>query len=133
MTATAYDELAFAGPAALAGLVRAREVHPRELVELFLRRIEAVDSKLNAFRVTLAEQALAEAGRDPDDLKVQAPLRIVMGDTGRPDVARSMATVPELFAAGATDVIVTLRAFARDVADAPAVMKELAARFRDHR
>ncbi len=61
MTATASDELAFAGPAALADLVRRREVKPRELVELFLRRIEAIDPKLNAFRVTLAEQALAEA------------------------------------------------------------------------
>jgi amidase len=30
-------------------------------VELFLRRIEAIDPKLNAFRITLAEQALAEA------------------------------------------------------------------------
>ncbi len=61
MTATASDELAFAGPSALADLVRRREVHPRELVELFLRRIETTDPKLNAFRVTLGEQALAEA------------------------------------------------------------------------
>ena len=55
------DELAFAGPGALAARVRAREVSPRELVELFLGRIEALDSQLNAFRTTLAEQALAEA------------------------------------------------------------------------
>jgi amidase len=62
--ATAPDqELAFAGPAALAELVRARQVSPRELVELFLRRIEALDPALNAFRVTLAEQALADADR----------------------------------------------------------------------
>ncbi len=61
MTATASDELAFAGPGALADLVRRRECHPRELVELFVRRIEAIDPKLNAFRVTLADQALAEA------------------------------------------------------------------------
>jgi amidase len=61
MTATAGTDLAFAGPGALAGLVRAGEVAPRELVELFLRRIEAIDPKLNAFRVTMAEQALGEA------------------------------------------------------------------------
>lgn len=61
MTATAEQDLAFAGPTALANLVREREVHPRELVELFLRRVEAIDPKLNAFRVILAEQALAEA------------------------------------------------------------------------
>ncbi|PZS07347.1 MAG: amidase [Solirubrobacterales bacterium] len=61
MTATADLELAFAGPGALAELVRARSVHPRELVELYLRRIEALDSRVNAFRVTLDEQALAAA------------------------------------------------------------------------
>ena len=42
-------------------MVRAREVSPRELVELYLRRIEALIPRLNAFRVTLAEHALAEA------------------------------------------------------------------------
>lgn len=61
MTATAEIELAFAGPAALAEKVRSCEVTPRELVELYLRRIEALDPRLNAFRTILAEQALAEA------------------------------------------------------------------------
>jgi len=61
VTTTADTDLAFAGPAALAGLVRDGEVHPRELVELYLRRIESLDPQLNAFRVVLAEQALAEA------------------------------------------------------------------------
>ena len=55
----------------------------------------------------------------PGRLQVQAPLRIARGDDGRPDLARSMASVPELVAAGATDVHVTLRAFNRDPADAP--------------
>jgi amidase len=58
---TMSEEFAFAGPGALAANVRAREVAPRELVELFLGRIEALDPQLNAFRTTLAEQALAEA------------------------------------------------------------------------
>jgi amidase len=61
MTATAEQDLAFAGPAALADLIRRRELRPRELVELFVRRIESIDPALNAFRVTLSEQALAEA------------------------------------------------------------------------
>jgi amidase len=60
-TTTPDRETALAGPAALAELVHAREVTPRELVELYLRRIEAIDPRLNAFRVTLAEQALTEA------------------------------------------------------------------------
>jgi amidase len=59
MTATADEDLAFAGPAALAGLVRERQVQPRELVELCLRRIEAIDPGLNAFRVVLPDAALA--------------------------------------------------------------------------
>ena len=61
MTATAEADLAFSGPLALADLVRRREVRPRELVELCLRRIEALDPRLNAFRVVLAEEALAAA------------------------------------------------------------------------
>jgi hypothetical protein len=62
---------------------------------------------------------------------VQAPIRIATGDDGRPDLARSMESVPELVDAGATDVAVTLRAFARDVADTPAAMTALVRRFRE--
>jgi amidase len=61
MTATADTDLAFAGPGALAAMVRSGEVAPRELVELYLRRIEALDPTLNAFRVVRGEQALADA------------------------------------------------------------------------
>ena len=61
MTATADTDLAFAGPSALAAMVRSGEVAPRELVELYLRRIEALDPTLNAFRVVRGEQALADA------------------------------------------------------------------------
>jgi amidase len=61
VTATADQELAFAGPATLAKLVRERQVRPRELVELYLRRIESIDPKLNAFRVIMAEEALTQA------------------------------------------------------------------------
>ena len=63
MTATADTDLAFAGPGALAAMVRSGEVAPRELVELYLRRIEAIDPTLNAFRVVRGEQALADAER----------------------------------------------------------------------
>ncbi len=55
------EELAFAGPVALAAQVRAKQVSPRELVELSLRRIESLNPQLNAFRTTMAERALAEA------------------------------------------------------------------------
>src|SRR5437660_3480904 len=54
-------ELAFAGLARQVEMVRAREVSPLELVELYLERIERIDPKLDAFRVVLGERALAEA------------------------------------------------------------------------
>ena len=60
MSATAED-LAFTGPAGLAELVRSGQVHPRELVEMYLGRIESLNPRLNAFRVTLADEALAAA------------------------------------------------------------------------
>jgi len=54
-------DLAFAGIARQAELVRAGEVSPRELVELCLERIARIDPQLNAVRVVFAERALAEA------------------------------------------------------------------------
>jgi amidase len=55
------DELIFEGPTALAAKIRSRELSPRELVEATLRRIETLNPRLNAFRTTMPEQALAEA------------------------------------------------------------------------
>jgi amidase len=80
VTATAEEQLAFAGPAALAELVRKREVHPRELVELCLRRIEALDPRLNAFRVTMAEEALAAADANAESDGTLAGVPIAVKD-----------------------------------------------------
>jgi amidase len=55
------DELAFAGVARQAELVRDGEVSSRELVELYLERIERLDPQLNAFRTVMAERALVDA------------------------------------------------------------------------
>ena len=56
-------DLAYAGIARQAELIRAGEVSPVELVELYLRRIERIDQRLNAFRIVFAERAgRAEAG-----------------------------------------------------------------------
>lgn len=55
------EELAFAGAARQAEMVRAGEVSPRELVSLCLERIERLDPRLSAFRKVLAEKALLEA------------------------------------------------------------------------
>lgn len=58
---SAGEELAFAGAARQAEMVRSREVSPRELVETCLQRIERLDPTLNAFRAVLGERALLEA------------------------------------------------------------------------
>jgi amidase len=54
-------ELAYAGIARQAELIRAGEVSARELVELYLDRISRLDPKLNAFRVVWGERATSEA------------------------------------------------------------------------
>jgi amidase len=53
--------LVFAGIAEQARMVGDGEVSSRELVQACLDRIEALDPKLNAWRIVLAEKALAEA------------------------------------------------------------------------
>jgi amidase len=55
------DDLAFAGAARQAEMVRAGEVSPTELVRLCLERIERIDPRLNSFRSVFAEKALLEA------------------------------------------------------------------------
>jgi amidase len=60
-TLTERRELAFAGVARQAELVRGGEVTPRELVETALERIAELDPQLNAFRAVFAERALDEA------------------------------------------------------------------------
>jgi amidase len=70
------DDLAYAGAARLAELVRSKEVSPGELVELYLDRITRIDPKLNAYRVALGEQAYADAKRAEERLAAgeEAPL-----------------------------------------------------------
>src|SRR5215207_5968765 len=57
------DELAFAGAARQAEMIRRGEVSSRELVELYLARIERLDGELNAFRVVTGEGALVDAAQ----------------------------------------------------------------------
>jgi amidase len=56
------DDWAFTSAAEQAALVRAGEASPHELVEAALRRIEALDPKLNAFIELDGERALEAAG-----------------------------------------------------------------------
>jgi amidase len=50
------EDLAFAGAARQAALIRRGEVSSRELVELYLERIERLEPELNAFRRVMAER-----------------------------------------------------------------------------
>lgn len=55
------EEIAFAGAARQAEMVRAGEVSPTELVRISLDRIARLDPELNAFRKVFAEKAMLEA------------------------------------------------------------------------
>jgi amidase len=54
-------DVAFAGVARQAEMLRSRELSSRELVELYLGRIERIDPRLNAYRKVLPERAISEA------------------------------------------------------------------------
>src|SRR4051812_21515988 len=55
------DELAFAGVARQADMVRRREISSRELVLLYLDRIRRYDGELSSYRTVMPERALADA------------------------------------------------------------------------
>jgi amidase len=84
-------DLAFAGLARQAALVRAGEVSPRALVELYLDRIERINPIINAFRVVMSERVLAEAE--------QAEARLRAGDE-RPLLGVPVAVKDNLDVAG---------------------------------
>src|SRR3954454_25052362 len=67
------EELAFAGAARLAEMVRSKDVSPSELVEVYLGRISRIDPQLNAFRVVLGDQARADAKRAEERLAARQP------------------------------------------------------------
>jgi probable F420-dependent oxidoreductase len=75
--------------------------------------------------------ALAAKGRDPAGFQVQAPLQIARDEGKRPDLARSIESVPEIVAAGATNIQLPLQAFCREPAEAPAFFADAVARFHD--
>jgi amidase len=65
----AGEEIAFAGAARQAEMVRDGEISPTELVRLHLDRIERLDPQLNSFRVVLGERAMLEAEQAEARLK----------------------------------------------------------------
>src|SRR6476659_2456982 len=99
------DDVAFAGAARQAEMVRAGEVSPTELVRLCLDRIERLDPDLNAFRKVFAERAMLEAE--------QAEARLKAGEE-RPLLGVPIAIKDE------TDVAGEIRTFGTDAVSEPA-------------
>lgn len=64
------EDIAFAGAARQAEMVRAGEVSAKELVQLCLERIQRLDPELNSFRKVFAEKAMLEA--EQADARVRA-------------------------------------------------------------
>jgi amidase len=85
------DDIAFAGAARQAEMVRNGEVSPKELVQLSLDRIARLDPELNSFRKVFAEKALLEAE--------QAEARIKAGED-RPLLGVPIAIKDEIDVAG---------------------------------
>jgi amidase len=74
----ANDDLAYAGLAEQAAMVRAGSVSSRELVELYLERIERIAPELNCYRVVMAERALAD-GDQADSRRAAGDERPLLG------------------------------------------------------
>jgi amidase len=85
------DDLAFAGAAAQAEMVRNGEVSATELVGLCLDRIQRLDPQLNSFRLVFHEQAMLEAQ--------QAEARVRAGEE-RPLLGVPIAIKDEVDVAG---------------------------------
>ena len=57
-----------------AALVRAKELSPVELLEIYLARIEKLDPELNAFVTVIADEALADAARKEQEVSAGGEL-----------------------------------------------------------
>jgi amidase len=90
-TRSVDTDVAFAGAARQAEMVRAGEVSPTELVRLSLERIDRLNPELNAFRKVFHEKALLEAE--------QAEARLKAGDE-RPLLGVPIAIKDEVDVAG---------------------------------
>ena len=111
-------DLAYAGAAQQAALVAAGEVSATELVQAVLDRIEAVDPRLGAFRVVLAEQALLEARN--------AEARVSAG-AGRPLLGVPVAIKDDTDVAGQTTTYGSLGASAEPAREDAEVVRRLRA------
>jgi amidase len=113
-TTIAGEDIAFAGAARQAEMVRAEEVSPTELVRLSLDRIARLDPELNAFRKVFAERALLEAE--------QAEARLGAGEE-RPLLGVPIAIKDEVDVAGEVNLHGTDAFTERAIADSEMVRR----------
>ncbi len=85
-------DLAYAGISHQAELIASGELSARDLLEVYLERIQRLDPKLNAFRVVLRERARMEAD--------QADARRGAGDSRRPLLGVPIAVKDNIDVAG---------------------------------
>lgn len=69
-------DLAFTPAIEQAQLIRRREISPLELVELYLTRIQQLDSQLNSYVTVMAEPALAQAKLQTEQLGQDASVAL---------------------------------------------------------
>ncbi len=113
----------------------AGSLHPRNLDRICRLGdgwIPAPYTPIDDFReqVERLRRAWLEAGRDPAMLRIQGDLDVVQDARGRPDLAASLAALPDWFAAGATTVNVVQSLFC-GMRRAPAFFETLASAWRD--
>jgi probable F420-dependent oxidoreductase len=99
----------------------------RRIVELGDGWIPIMGATVDDIRrgVSRLREAFRRANRSAEDLHVQAPAVLARGDDGRPDLGATLASIPTLLEAGATDIALNLRAFCRDPADAPSTLQAM--------
>jgi probable F420-dependent oxidoreductase len=116
-------------PIWVSGTINARVVE--RLCRFGLRWIPWGDDAMEIEQsIATMRNRIASTGMSPDGLRVVANLRVFKTDDGAIDIAGTMAPVPRLVAAGATDVRVRLPAREPD-AETEASLREVVAAFRD--
>lgn len=74
--------------------------------------------------------AMISAGRPPESLLVRHPLTAVRDGDKRVDLSATMAAVPAMVEAGATDIHANIQTYDRELTDPAATCQSLAAAFR---
>jgi probable F420-dependent oxidoreductase len=75
--------------------------------------------------IRVLRERFTEAGRDPDSIKVRAPLPVVTGGDGNPDLAATIEGAAAFVEAGVSEVTVRIPPFVADAADAGGWFTEL--------